>query len=59
MDETLLSAVQEVGEDFSARNANIYMTPDIELVQTAEITAEKCTTLVTYRPGLFEFLKKL
>jgi len=35
------------------------MTPDLELVQTAEITGEKRTTLVTYRPGLFPFLENL
>jgi len=35
------------------------MPPDLELVQTAEISEEKRTTLVTYRPGLFPFLENL
>jgi len=59
MDETLLSAVQESSEEFSDRKTCIYMPPDLELIQTAEITGEKRTTLVTYRPGLFPFLEKL
>jgi len=35
------------------------MPPDLELVQTAELTGEEITTLVTYRPGLFPFLRNL
>jgi TFIIF-interacting CTD phosphatase-like protein len=35
------------------------MPPDLELIQTAEISEEKRTTLVTYRPGLFPFLENI
>jgi TFIIF-interacting CTD phosphatase-like protein len=35
------------------------MPPDIELVQEAEITGDKRTTFITYRPGLFPFLENL
>ena len=59
MDETLLSAVQELEGEFSERRSGAFMPPDLELVQTAEISEEKRTTLVTYRPGLFPFLENL
>lgn len=52
MDETMLSAIQDSDPDYHARQTDLFLTPDVELVEENKELGIERKTLVTFRPGL-------